>query len=367
LTIRWRPARGVVFVLGALLWVAIPVVVLVAAQRRSAKLEIDTPTTTWTEVVRSTEPVRQDLTLGVWWRDPEAVYAPAMTGAVEQVRLRAGDPLADLDRPLVVGGVERVAVNSPAPFFRPLVNGDTGRDVGWLNDLLSRLNLEASSGESFTNATQRGVQAFAQSIGAGAQPTFDPAWVLFIPSERFIAASVSLGVGQPAPPAGTPIIIGARRIDRATTNAFAGSSASSSAGPSDSGVASSASSLHLTPVSVPADAEVAVAGTKLRLDPSRQAVDPADLPTLESLVVPLAPQVAAVTLAPPVAGSWRVPVAATFEGPDGRTCVLRRRSSTMEATAVELRSVRDGAAVVSGSLAPGDHVALPAPPTQRRC
>jgi len=143
------------------------------------------------------------------WAPGVSLLAPAWSGLVTSVAAKPGAELKSGDEVATISGVRRVAFASAQPFYRPIASGDEGEDVAELHRLLvamGALDQEPADPAVATFATTVGIRALAKSLGvAGTVSTFDPGWVVWLPSDPFPLGSLKLQVGQPAPPAGTAI------------------------------------------------------------------------------------------------------------------------------------------------------------------
>ncbi|MBI2766362.1 MAG: hypothetical protein HYX53_10695 [Chloroflexi bacterium] len=152
------------------------------------------------------------------WLDGRSLRAPQWTGTVTGLHVAAGDTVTTGSRLLVISGLDRLAVASPAPFYRQLRAGDTGPDVAELKRallLLGDLNAASATGDRFDAATAQAVRSLEASIGV-LQPTgqFDPGWFVWLPVTSFTVGGFKLEVGEPAPPAGVAFATEAPTLQR---------------------------------------------------------------------------------------------------------------------------------------------------------
>jgi hypothetical protein len=139
---------------------------------------------------------------------PEVAAGPAR-GTITAVGVAPGDTLVDGAVLFQVDGIDRFGFASSIPFYRPISPGTEGPDVVELHRLLALEDIIddlPADPAIATFATGQAISRFAGSLGAGRTTTFDPGWVVFLPSPDLIAASVSLKIGQPAPSQGAVII-----------------------------------------------------------------------------------------------------------------------------------------------------------------
>lgn len=154
----------------------------------------------------------QAVTLRLEWGDAQILPAPQWTGVVTEVAAHPGNSLKTGDRVVTIDGIDRISAHTPMPFWRPLEFGDRGPDVAQLWDLLSELGFVAAGDEqpsSLDWAMVLGVQELADSLGVGSRvQAFDPAWVVWLPTDRFFVRGVNVRVGDPAPALGEAIATG---------------------------------------------------------------------------------------------------------------------------------------------------------------
>lgn len=144
------------------------------------------------------------------WVDGPVAFSPSWSGTVTSVAVQpSGIPVRSGDNLVQVDGVWRVAALTLTPFYRPLEPGSRGSDVAALNAFLRDLGFKAGDGETWSRSTTQGVAQLAERVGAGRASGFDPGWVVWIPSQEFIVASVEAETGAPAPSNGEPILLSA--------------------------------------------------------------------------------------------------------------------------------------------------------------
>jgi hypothetical protein len=139
---------------------------------------------------------------------PEVAAGPAR-GTITAVGVAPGDTLVDGAVLFQVDGIDRFGFASSIPFYRPISAGTEGPDVVELHRLLALEDIIddlPADPAIATFATGQAISRFAGSLGAARTTTFDPGWVVFLPSPDLIAASVSLKIGRPAPSQGAVII-----------------------------------------------------------------------------------------------------------------------------------------------------------------
>jgi hypothetical protein len=139
------------------------------------------------------------------WATGRGLVAPNWTGTVTAAPVSTGDVIREGTVVAEVDGLERIAVATTSPFFRPLAPDSTGRDIKDLNLLLGRLGYRHGEAETWTSSTSAGVVALQRRLGL--PPTtpagFDPGWVVWLPGESLTVGSIELTLGGPAPGPGT--------------------------------------------------------------------------------------------------------------------------------------------------------------------
>jgi hypothetical protein len=118
-------------------------------------------------------------------------------GVVTNVRVQIGDELVSGQNLYDVQGQGILVSRTSAPFYRPLVRGDSGVDVEQLNQFLSDARFASVSGQvSYTAATQAGVQALQKKVGASVDGRFDPAYVAWVPSNFTRVDGLNIATGD---------------------------------------------------------------------------------------------------------------------------------------------------------------------------
>lgn len=148
------------------------------------------------------------------WGEPAVAAAPAWYGTVTRVQVRDGDSLMSGDVVARINAVGRVAVASSDPFWRVLRRRDVGDDVVMLQSWLLKAGFyEGKIDGVFGRELQQAVKAWSVEIGV-AKPdgSFDPGWVVWIPTEPFDIAEVVLERGLPAPSMGSQILVGPTQL-----------------------------------------------------------------------------------------------------------------------------------------------------------
>lgn len=152
----------------------------------------------------------QGVELTLEWGESEKLYAPEWSGIVTAIRvtppveLTSGDALVDIDN------VTRLVAGTAKPFWRNLISGDRGEDVGMLQRLLADLGYyDGVVDEEFGLGVRAGVDALARSLGVSRPDgTFRYDWIVWLPESSFVIQTADLAVGRPPPTAGQPIAVG---------------------------------------------------------------------------------------------------------------------------------------------------------------
>lgn len=309
----WSLGRRVAWWLGTIAWVVLPVGALIAVSGDDHGTSPAPPHSTWASVGHSTQPSSAPVTMRFRRDAPLDLLAPGMlTGTIQRVEIQPGRSLATGDRVLLVDNVWRVATTL-GPFPRPLKLDDAGLDVHDLNDLLRVLSLPSGGTDRYTVATARGVAALAESLGAGRNPQFDPAWTILLPGGVTAISEVHVHPGQSVPSGESIASFGQRltAVDLGSPDATQG------------GIATSASRL-------PKGTQLIVGGTPIGTLPEATTL-PTTVTQPEVLVALrlLVPQeddgtLDGILVSPAPAGSVQVPAAAVYADPNASTCVVWR-------------------------------------------
>lgn len=162
-------------------------------------------------LVDDAQPVGVRLTRG----DAPEVVAPLWQGTTTAVHARSGAEVVSGDEVVTVDGVARLAWAVDRPFWRPLRAGDMGEDVAALQGLLAELgHFDGEVDASFGDAVADAVRALADDLGV--RPTtavFDPGWIVWLPSEPFLAEGVEARPGSPVVPHGERLLVGPSTIE----------------------------------------------------------------------------------------------------------------------------------------------------------
>lgn len=142
------------------------------------------------------------------WGEVPVMVAPTWSGTVSAVRVASGDVVVSGDRVVRVDGVDRVAIATAEPFWRHLRRSDSGLDVSALEEWLTTAGYyDGEIDGSFGGGLSAAVRAWAATLGVRSPDgSFDPGWVVWLPSDRFAVSAVEIAPGLLAPGAGTPML-----------------------------------------------------------------------------------------------------------------------------------------------------------------
>lgn len=327
----------------------------------------------WVPVRTATTGPAHHVDIALGWASTSGLVAPAWSGLVTNVSTRPGSTINSGDVVASVNGVKRIALHTTVPFHRPLSRGDRGTDVQALNRYLKSRKWPHAESRSFTEATERGVRRLAQWLGAsGAAGRFDPAWVLYLPTESLEVPMLRLTVGSPAPAQGTALVPSSARLQSATlvTAGLLFSQSSQPAAPdaTDSGsLPNPTIPDEFTFVAAEGDI-LSVSGTPVPMEPPGSDLPDSSLPLLERLVANTGQDHLGGVIARELyEASWVVPAASVFASPDGVTCVLFRLEDTVTGIPVQVTGASAGSSTVTGPLAEAGQVLVSPENANRVC
>ena len=143
------------------------------------------------------------------------VTAPAWQGGVvTRVDVKPGDTVSTGGVLLAIDGIGRMAIASPAPFYRMLTVGDSGDDVLNLEQALKTIgDFAGTPNRDYNETTAAAVRKLEKKLGVGA-PTgvFDPLWAVWLPAEGLTAQTVHVAVNAAAPTQGSAVFATAPSI-----------------------------------------------------------------------------------------------------------------------------------------------------------
>lgn len=351
-------------IVGAAAWTALPIALGAVIWLTPAA--DDERVQSWIDVEVNSAPVTRDVGLALSWQADGALVAPTWAGTVTAVYTQPGSDASTGTPLLSVDGIDRIGAHTASPFFRSVTRSDEGADVAELNTMLASLGMDSNVGsDEFNLATLRGVRALAEKLkvaDAAEVETFDPGWIVFLPTDSVRISDVPVVVGSPAPAAGDTIleVPGGLREVRLVDSVDAAAAEDSEVASSDSegegnSTAGSIGSDQPLPTVVAGEGEsLAFAGVTLDLTSERDAIAPNAIATILPLLDGQ-PSVVTGSLVSAATG-WVVPSAAVRQTSSG-LCVVAR-SAENEPRGIDVESVgsRIGVSIVSGALTETDLV-----------
>lgn len=132
-------------------------------------------------------------------------------GLITELHLAPGDLLVDRQSFGAVDGISRWLAVTDHPFYRSLARGDRGRDVEQLQLLLNRWGYLADLPSDPTVVSWQTIRAIGRlstDLGSPRARVFDPAWLIWLPSNAPSSrvGQVKVTVGAPAPPTGAVLL-----------------------------------------------------------------------------------------------------------------------------------------------------------------
>lgn len=269
----------------------------------------------------------------VWGETPE-LYAPSWNGTVTSLSLAPGDTLSSGDVVVQIDGVDRVAVRTERPFWRSLHLEDDGPDVRMLQLWLAASGLYPTGQDdgAYDADLAAAVATWAASLGVrGTDGSFDPGWVVWLPTDEFSVSEVALAVGSRTPGAGSTIAVGPTPL--LSVSLF-----------DEKAQALSNSAQGMLQVG---DAEVAVTEGSLQASALRE---------LSLEMDPGVQLVSAVLRSSDPVAVLEVPATAVVSNLAGELCVFVPNSGSFEARAVTISDGQVGRVVVATGLSSGDEI-----------
>ncbi|AND17128.1 hypothetical protein C5C18_03040 [Rathayibacter tritici] len=343
-------AARTLLALGLVAWTVLPVAGFVLLERSTASAGLAPPVDVWAPVQPGAEHERRTVGVVLSRAAAPELYAPAWSGVVEASSASPGAVLRSGDIIATIAGIDRMAVASERPFSTELRVGDEGDDAAALNELLRGLDLDAPDSHRFTVPTLRAVRELAHSLGVPGTAdlqTFDPAWLVYLPSSQVTIATSALYVGALAPAPGQSLATTRPAVTSAVLDAVTTADAGEGGATGVQEATTAAESERLE-----------IVGTALPLSEDRRSIAASGLADLQRLVADDRARADGVLVADAAAGTVVVPSAAL--GTDG-TCVLARAAGgAAQRREVAVESSSLGRSTVSGDLASGDEVLVAA-------
>jgi hypothetical protein len=358
------------------LWVLAPLALLVVGYLVSVKVPLTDSVDTWVSAETAPGTVSRPVEIALAWEPQASLRAPNWSGTVQKVYIESGSIIRSGDKVLRIGGVDRLAVASAEPFWRPITQGMVGSDVDQLNEVLGGLGLTHGTGSTADSFTAQGIFELAKKLGAAESRTFEPTWVLYLGTPSLTVADIKVDTAGPAPASGAEVATGSMALMTATVvekgsirqDSHSGTSESATdpgpvSGTSEtSGIADgSGQGSSGTPVVVTGGAKLLSAGVVLNVSmdekTNHSVIDAAGLEVLKKQAQPGAVSVAATIESPTTEGAVEVPGSALWSDGNGLRCIALKQPEGNAATVqVELLAGIGGKAVIKGSIRAGDKV-----------
>ncbi|MGC8514294.1 MAG: hypothetical protein ACP5P1_14865 [Acidimicrobiales bacterium] len=215
----WKFVWGLVLAAGFVApGLGLAVVVWVVPDRLAGTVSRPVPVSVAVQTTSGADSV--PVAVNLVWRGGMVLRAPGWQGLVTSVGVGAGSEVSDGTVVATVGGVERVGVVSPAPFYRVIGPGVSGGDVAELRGVLTSLGYaKLGSSTSYDSSLGDAIRWLYKKLSgqaSGSGGVFQPSWFVWLPGGPLVAGKVSLTVDTPAPPAGVTVITGVETLSSAT-------------------------------------------------------------------------------------------------------------------------------------------------------
>lgn len=360
-----RKVASKAFVFGLALWIGAPLAAIGALTVASTHATITRgQEAVWIRVATPPRTTTSQADLALQWSGTPVVVAPQWSGLVQDIAIRPGQTLQAGTRVTRIDGIWRLTAPTPEPFYRKLEPGDFGTDVSQLNNYLSELELPHGTTATYDAATARGVASLARLIGASETRAFDPSWLVYVRSKKFVVRESKLVTGSPAPSPGTEIISGLNHLKAAAlvqSGVFDAKQDDPKASISDTELAENYER-------VPTGAHVEVGGTRLQALNSQSRLGKPDLTKVQRLTNSGDLTLQVNLVQPAARGSIEVPASAVILGQSGQECLLVRHGTTSSKTRIKTVSSSDsGMIVASGRVLPGAEVAIAPSAREQSC
>ena len=183
---RHRRVRNALLVLVVCLWIAAPVIAVVAIFSRLDATRLVAARDVWVPVGAATGERRNPVTLYLSWESDEALVAPAWSGTVTDVFVAAGSTLNSGDPILALDGTKRIAAALTSPLYRPVLPSTRGEDVASLTSFLANRGVDINPSDRLTRSSWREITAWVGGLGVDVSnglTAFDPGWLVYLPRE----------------------------------------------------------------------------------------------------------------------------------------------------------------------------------------
>lgn len=359
-----------VSIAGLVAWLLLPVAGLVALSVFASQANISADVQpVWVPLQSAGGATSEPIDIALQWEIPPPLLAPDWSGVIQTVAVSHGDSITDGSPIVTVNGVVRIAVASPAPFYRPISRGVKGADVEWLNDFLSASGRSHGTGPTVSAGTMGGIAQLARDLGADDTRVFDPGWVVFLGSAGLVVDSVDLLPGGSAPALGTAIIASVPSLARATSVKRGSLDVFRSDGsqPQESRRQLSDAIVVANAKRVAVGSHIEVSGKVLNVVDDRSALDPESLSAVAAMASPTMNVLQGNLVRPQQDGDLIVPSAAVVAGADGGSCVVVGRGDGTSVVAIEVVADVDGQVVIRAPLSTSDRVQVPPNVAARAC
>lgn len=349
---------------GLLVWTALPMGIVAVLTVQSATATVYPRSNVLVSPEPGTGEIRRPVGIELRWTPGTDLIAPAWNGVVVKVLAGVGTEVTNGTPLLVVDGVTRVAAATTEPFYRMLELGAVGTDVQDLNAFLRSRSFAAPESNLFTRQTLSAVRSFAAAIGvpsASRVSSFDPAWVIFLPTAGTIAESHAL-LGAPAIGPGEPVFgLAPSLVEAALVTPVASSGGTENPDQKDENKA-----LDPTATALP-DESLSVGDVALKLTKARQYLADESLPVLAKQVPANTRTVSAVLTLSLKADQWLVPAPAVILDANGVACVHVAEGDSYRSIVVSPMTTFDGRTAVEGSINQSTKVIVYAPDVAVSC
>ncbi len=339
---------------GLVLWFVTPLAAITILLMVSSHQTLVGPASpVWVTAVASTDSSSIPVDIALVRSQSAALYAPAWSGVVQSVEIEGGSRIQDGDALMRIDGVQRIGARTSQPFHRPISHGSAGDDVGDLNEFLKRQGLPHDQGAIAGNFTVSGIQKFAVKVGAGGATSFDPSWVVYLPSDQFQVMKMELEVGQTAPAPGSAIATSTPIISYATvvTQGVIPVNSDGLAGATVDLI-----SAERLAVDVPSDVTLRFGGQEIALSDDRKSLSPIGLAVIQGLAPTSGPVVQAVLSRPASDGDVVIPSSGLIAGSGGATCIVRQGDASSHR--VSVIDERNGQSIIQGDVKVGDRIEM---------
>lgn len=348
---RRTPARAPWLAAFIVVWLVAPLLLVAALSWVSWQQSTDGPAqAVWAVAEDAGDVTERRVELVITRSDPVTVVAPAWSGTVRRVSVAVGQSLASGDVVAEIDGITRLAWHTPAPFYRPLAQRDTGDDVAALNSILRTRGLTAGPGNNFTWQTRQGVIQLGRELGiANNRGVFDPGLIVYLPRPGLTVTEVQLRVGQPAPGLGSAVVTTAPEV----TSVLLAPPGMSMSSTDDTSATETSPGLVAAP-----DETLLLGETELSLAESRDRLDASGIAHVAGVVSDERDVVIAQLRRALPDGSVRIPSAAVHTAPDGTMCVVVGTPDSSSIMPVSVLGGLAGETLVTGGVNPGDQVGI---------